>query len=212
MKIALIGATGFVGAFILTEALNRGHEVTAIVRNTEKLPANLKIKSITGDVYNEKELTKLLKGIDVVISAFNPGWANPQIRELYIKGSRSIINSTKAAGVKRLLIVGGAGSLVIDGKQLVDSPDFPKEYKEGALGAREVLNIIKKEDFLDWSFVCPSIMLQPAQRTGKFRIGTDSPLFDQKGESRISTQDLSMAIIDEIEHPQHIKKRFTVGY
>jgi uncharacterized protein len=213
MKIVLIGASGFVGGYILTEALNRGHYVTGIVRNPEKLINYQNFKRIKGDVYNEIELSRLITGHDAVISAFNPGWGNQQIRELSVKGTRSIINAVKISGVKRILIIGGAGSLEIQpGKQLVDTPDFPQEYKDGALGAREALNILKKEDALDWSFVSPSVTLKPDKRTGKFRLGEDALLLNEKGESIISTQDLAMAIIDEIENPHHIKKRFTVGY
>ncbi|HEY1407228.1 MAG TPA: NAD(P)H-binding protein, partial [Spirochaetota bacterium] len=150
MKLAIIGVSGFVGGFILSEAVTRGHHVTGIVRNPEKMKPQQNCTVVKGDVYNERELSLLLSGHDAVVSAFNPGWGNPSIRELFIKGSRSIINATKASGVRRLVFVGGAGSLEVNpGVQLVDSPEFPAEYKEGALGAREALSIIKKEHTLD---------------------------------------------------------------
>ncbi len=213
MKIALIGATGFVGGNIMAEALNRGHEVTGVVRNPYKLPAHKNLKGIKCDVNNEKGLTDVIRGHDAVISAFNPGWKDPDIREHFINGTKSIINAVKQSGVKRIIVVGGAGSLEIEpGVQLVDTPEFPQEFREGALGAREALNMIKKESSLEWTFVSPSIMLQPGERTGKFRIGTDTPLFDEKGESKISVQDLAAAIMDEIEKPEFIRKRFTAGY
>jgi uncharacterized protein len=213
MKIALIGATGYVGGFILKEALSRGHEITAIARHREKLPEDKKVKGLIADILIEKDISKHLSGNDAVISAYNPGWKNPYIFEESIKGTKVIINSTKEAGVKRLLIVGGAGSLEIrPGVQLVDTPDFPKEFKDGALGAREALNMLKSENVLDWTFISPSMMLEPGTRTGKYRIGTDALLVNDKGESRISTQDLAAAILDEIENPKFIKKRFTVGY
>jgi len=213
MKIALIGATGFVGSAILKEALDRGHEVAAIVRNPDKLPPHAKLHPKKGDVYNEDEVLRLVTGHDAVISAFNPGWSNPDIYKQQVKGARSIINGVKKAGVKRLLFVGGAGSLEVKpGVQSVDLPGFPTEYKQGALATREALNLLRKEPSLDWSFLSPSADLFPGQRTGKFRLGTDQLLADAKGESRISVEDYAMAMIDEVEKPKHIRRRFTVGY
>ena len=213
MKIALIGATGFVGSAILKEALDRGHEVAAIVRNPDKLPPHAKLHPKKGDVYNEDEVLRLVTGHDAVISAFNPGWSNPDIYKQQVKGARSIINGVKKAGVKRLLFVGGAGSLEVKpGVQSVDLPEFPAEYKQGALATREALNLLNKEPSLDWSFLSPSADLFPGQRTGKFRLGTDQLLADAKGESRISVEDYAMAMIDEVEKPKHIRRRFTVGY
>ena len=213
MKIALIGATGFVGSAILKEALNRGHEVAAIVRNPDKLPPQAKLQPKKGDVYNEDEVLRLVTGHDAVISAFNPGWSNPDIYKQQVKGARSIINGVKKAGVKRLLFVGGAGSLEVKpGVQSVDLPEFPAEYKQGALATREALNLLNKEPSLDWSFLSPSADLFPGQRTGKFRLGTDQLLADTQGKSRISVEDYATAMIDEVEKPKHIRRRFTVGY
>lgn len=213
MKIALIGATGFVGSAILQEALQRGHEVTAIVRQPEKLQSQANLRPQKGDVYNKDEVARLVTGHDAVISAFNPGWSNPDIYNQQVKGTRAIIDGVKKAGVKRLLFVGGAGSLEVKpGIQSVDTPEFPKEWKQGALAARDALNQVRKESGLDWSFLCPSAVLQPGQRTGKFRLGTDQLLKDAKGESRISLEDYAMAMIDEVEKPKHIRQRFTVGY
>jgi len=213
MKIALIGATGFVGAVILQEALNRGHEVTAIVRNPEKLQAHPKLHAQKGDIYNEDEVARCAAGHDVVISAFNPGWSNPGIYDQQVKGTRAIINGVKKAGIKRLLFVGGAGSLEVKpGVQSVDLPGFPAEYKQGALATRETLTMLRQETGLEWSYLSPSADLSPGQRTGKFRLGTDQLLKDANGESRISVQDYAMAMIDEVEKPNHIRRRFTVGY
>ena len=213
MKIALIGATGFVGSAILKEALDRGHEVAAIVRNPDKLTPHAKLHPKRGDVYNEDEVARLVAGHDAVISAFNPGWTNPDIYNQQVKGTRAIISGVKKAGVKRLLFVGGAGSLEIKPSvQSVDTPEFPKEWKQGSLATREALNMLRKESGLEWSFLYPSADLSPGQRTGKFRLGTDQMLKDAKGESRISTQDYAMAMINEVENPKHIRQRFTVGY
>ena len=132
MKIALIGATGFVGAAILQEALNRRHDVTAIVRNPEKLQAHPQLHAQKGDVYNEDDVARFVAGHEVVISAFNPGWSNPDLYNQQVKGTRAIINGVKKAGIKRLLLVGGAGSLEVKpGVQSVDLSGFPTEYKQG---------------------------------------------------------------------------------
>jgi uncharacterized protein len=213
MKIALIGPTGFVGSAILHEALQRGHEVTAIVRDPGKLKPHPKLHPQKADVQNEDEIARLVAGHDAVISAFNPGWSNPDIYALQVKGTQSIINGVKRAGVKRLLFVGGAGSLEVKpGIQSVDLPGFPTEYKQGALATRETLNVLRKETGLEWSFLSPSADLFPGERTGKFRLGTDQLLRDVNGESRISIEDYAMAMIDEGEKPKHIRQRFTVGY
>jgi uncharacterized protein len=213
MKIALIGATGFVGSAVLQEALNRGHEVTAIVRHPEKLQSQMKLHAQKGDVRNEDEVARLVAGHDAVISAFNPGWINSDLYSQQVKGARAIINGVKRAGVKRLLFVGGAGSLEVKpGVQSVDTPEFPKEWKQGSLATREALNMLSQEPSLEWSYLSPSADLFSGQRTGKFRLGTDQLLKDANGQSRISTADYAMAMIDEVEKPTHIRQRFTVGY
>jgi putative NADH-flavin reductase len=217
MKIALIGATGNVGKTILNEALQRGHEVTAIARNPEKLDiSNDKLTVKAADVFDVDHLADILAGHDAVISAYNSGWTNPNIYADFIAGSEAIQKAVKQAGVKRLLVIGGAGSLEIaPGVQLVDSPDFPAAYKPGATAARDYLNILKKEEELDWTFLSPAINMHPdahGKRTGKFRLGTDQPVFNEKGENFILIEDLAVAIIDELENNQFIKRRFTVGY
>jgi putative NADH-flavin reductase len=214
MKIALIGATGFTGTAVLNEALNRGHEVTAIARNPEKITVkndNLTLKAV--DITNIDELAAALKGHDAVSSSFNAGWTNPNLYADFIKGSEDIQAATKQAGVKRLIVIGGAGSLEIaPGVQLVDSPQFPAEWKEGATAARDYLNILKKETDLDWTFLSPAINLHPGTRTGVFRLGTDSPVFDADQKSEISVEDLAVALVDELEKGQFIQQRFTLGY
>jgi uncharacterized protein len=209
MKVAIIGASGFIGSAILNEALNRGHEVTAIVRNPEKITVqhpHLTVKK--GDVTNETEVATLLAGNEAVISSYSAHDA-----ATYLKAIHSIINGTKKAGIKRLLAVSGAGSLeVAPGVQLLDTPEFPAEWKEGASATRDAFHVIKATNDLDWTVLSPAMMIQPGERTGKFRLGKDQVVFNDKGESKISTADYAVALIDELEQPKHIKQRFTIAY
>lgn len=214
MKIAVIGATGFVGTAVVNEALQRGHQVTAIARNADKV--EVKDERLTlkdADVNDVESLAKILTGHDAVVSAFNAGWTNPNLYADFTKGSEDIQKATRLSGVKRLLVVGGAGSLEIaPGMQLVDTPQFPAEYKAGATAARDYLNTLKKETDLDWTFLSPAIVLHPGERTGVFRLGHDQPVFDANNKSEITVADLAVAIIDELESNRFIKKRFTLGY
>lgn len=213
MKLALIGATGYVGAALLEEALNRDHQVTALVRHPEKLPQHPSLTAIKADVHEVAALTAQLRGHDAVLSAFNPGWGVADIREQFITGSRTILAATKAAGVQRLLVVGGAGSLyVAPGQQLIDSAGFPAEYKEGAEGARQALNLLREEQELQWTFLSPAAHLEPGPRTGQFRLGGDDLLLSDGQPGRISVADLAVALLDETEQPQHLRQRFTLAY
>lgn len=216
MKIALIGASGFTGTAILNEALERGHEVKAIVRHTNKLKEQANLKIVEADVMNTGTLATILSGSDIVISAYNAGWTNPNLYNEFLKGSASIQEAVKKSGVKRLIIIGGAGSLFIaPDMQLVDTPDFPEAFRAGATAARDYLNILKKEDELEWTFVSPAIEMSPVslhKRTGIYRTGKDTPVFDENHRSKISVEDLAVAIIDEAENPKHIRVRFTVAY
>jgi putative NADH-flavin reductase len=213
MKIALIGATGFVGAAVLQEALNRGHQVTGLVRHPEKLPQHPALTAQASDVYNTAALAEQLAGHDAIVHAFNPGWGLADIREKFIQGSQSIIDASKQAQTHRLLIVGGAGSLyVAPGVQLLDTPEFPAEYREGAEGARQALKMIQFEEGLAWSFISPPALLTPGERTGKFRVGDNTLLMNGDQPASITVADLAVAIIDELERPHHLRKHFTVGY
>jgi len=213
MEIALIGATGFIGSALLQEALNRGHQVTAIVRHPEKLPQHPNLTAQKGDVTNETEITMLVAGHDAVISAYKPGKDVADIFQQHISGYRKIINSVKKAEVKRLLVVGGAGSLeVAPGVQLVDTPALPEEWKPGSRATREVLYLLRDEPELDWSYLSPSAIIALGERTGQFRLGTDQLLKDANGESLISVEDYAVAMLNELEDPKHIRQRFTVGY
>lgn len=217
MRIALIGATGFVGSAVLKEALDRGHKVTAIVRHLEKITIqnnNLSLKKL--DVLDIVKLTEAIKGSDVVISAYNPGWSNPDIYSEFLEGAESIQKAAKKSGVKRLIVVGGAGGLFIEPNlQLVDSPDFPEAIKCGAAAARDYLNLIKKETELEWTYLSPALEMHQGTsgiRKGSYRKGLENPVYDENNRSVISVEDAAVALIDEAENPQHIRQRFTIAY
>jgi uncharacterized protein len=219
MKVALVGASGFVGAKILEEALRRGHHVTAIVRNPEKIQAHKNLTVAKVDVHDVDTLAKAFAGQDAVISSFNPGrraTPDPDAYEKFVRGHRAILDAVKKAGVKRFLGVGGAASLKTSAEiELLDSPEFPAAYeafKPGIRGTRELYYLLKAEPSLDWIFLAPSVQIAEGERTGKFRLGKDHVLYDAAGVSKISLQDYAVAMIDELEQPKHHRERFTVGY
>lgn len=217
MNIALIGASGFVGSAILKEAVSRGHQVKAIVRNPGKVNQPGESVVVTEcDVIDTEKLAEVLKGSDAVISAYNPGWTNPAIYDDFIEGAKSIQEAVRKSGVKRLIVVGGAGSLFIaPGVQLIDTPEFPSEIKAGASAGRDYLNILQKEDQLDWTFLSPAIEMHPGTsglRKGVYRAGLDYPVYDEQKRSVISVEDIAVALLDETEDPEHIGRRFTVAY
>ena len=219
MKVALIGATGFVGAGVLEELLQRGHEVVVLVRHPEKFPVREHVQIIKADVLHADEVRRAVAGVDAVISAYNAGWANPNIYADFMQGSRAIAEGVKSAGVKRYLVVGGAGSLFVNGQQLVDSPDFPAAIKPGATAARDMYTELQKEADLDWTVLSPAVgfhggsAAQARGRTGSFRTGKDEPLMNADGTpGDISVQDLALSLVDALEQGQHIKTRFTVAY
>jgi len=212
MNIALIGASGFIGSALRTEALSRGHRVTAIVGNPGKLAPQPGLTSIKADVNDTAALAGHVKGHDAVLSAFS-GHAQSDTLGYYLAGFKSILAATRQAGVPRLLVVGGAGSLeVAPGVQLLDTPQFPAEYKPTAEGARQALMLLRTEPALDWAMLSPSAVIAPGERTGRFRLGTDQLLVQPDGSSGISVQDYAVAFIDELEKPAHSRRRFTAGY
>lgn len=215
MKVAIIGATGFLGTSLVQEFANRGNEVTAISRNpSEDVPENVTV--VKADIFDTIALADILKGHDAVVSAYNPGWTNPNIYDDFINGSKSIQQAVKQSGVKRFLLIGGAGSLYIaPDTQLIDTPEFPKEYYAGASGARDYLNIIKEEKELDWVFFSPAIEMHQGittGRTGNYRLGLENPVFDANDRSIMSGEDVAVVIADEIENPKHHQQRFTAAY
>jgi len=218
MKIALIGATGFVGSAILREALDRGHEVNAVVRNPDKLTVQHERLAVEqGNAMDTDKLGRQLQGNDLVISAYNAGWGNPNLYQEFLQGAQQIQESVRKSGVKRLIVIGGGGSLFISPNlQIVDTPDFPSFIKPGATAARDYLNILKNEEELDWTFVSPAPGMHQGTsgtRRGTYRTGLDTPLLDKENHpSEISVEDVAVAVLDEAEKPKHIKQRFTVAY
>lgn len=213
MKIALIGATGFVGSALLKELLARGHSVRALLRDPAKLAPQPGLELHQADATEAEAVAAAVQGVDAVLSAYNPGWGHPALFDEFLRGSAAITAGVKQAGVARLLVVGGAGSLyVAPGVQLVDAPQFPAEWKAGALAAREALNRLRTEKELDWAFVSPPIQLEPGERSGQYRLGGEELLSDAQGQSRISVADLAVALVDELEAPRHHRERFTVAY
>ena len=200
--VALMGASGRVGSRILAELSRRGHNVPAIARHPENIPTLPGVRAVAGDANDKTALAGLLRGHDVAASAVPFAVSDPHI----------LIDAVRTAGVKRYLVGGGAGSLeVAPGQILLDQPDFPAAYKPEAAAGAAFLNLLRRTDDLDWTFLSPSALFEPGERTGKFRLGTDQLLTTPQGSS-ISFEDYAIAFVDELENPRHVRQRFTVGY
>lgn len=217
MQVAIIGATGRIGSRILNEAVSRGHRVTAISRHPDQVPAHPQVTSVAGDLDDPRGIAAAVEGCDAVICSYGPGAetsSQPEAYDLYVKAGKGLIAAVKAAGIERVLVVGGAASLKTPaGVELLDSPDWPSVFQKHApSGLREIMYMLKKEPDLDWVFLSPSTFIAPGERTGQFRIGKDHLLFDKDGQSRISMEDYAVAMVDELERPKHHSERFTVGY
>jgi putative NADH-flavin reductase len=202
-KIAIIGATGRAGSQLLEEALRRGHSVTAIARDTSKIAPREGVVSMTVDALDAAALQAAVAGHDVVISAAH----------FATLPAGAVVGPVKKAGVKRLLVVGGAGSLLLpDGTRVIDSAGFPEAYKAEASAGAEFLANLREERDLDWTFLSPSAEFVEGERTGKFRLGQDDLLVSSEGRSWITFADHAIAMLDEVETPKHSRQRFTVGY
>ena len=215
MKIVLFGATGHVGQRIVREALERGHEVVGVVRDPEKSQSpDPRVRLVRGDATDPRSVAEAVRGADVVVGSVSPrpgahGKPAPRLVDV----ARGLIAGLTEAGVKRLVVVGGAGSLeVAPGVALLDTPGFPEAYKAEAEEGRESLEVYRNEaGALDWTFVSPAIVIQPGERTGRYRTTGDQLLTDEKGESTISYEDYAVALLDEIEQPKHVGRRFGVA-
>jgi uncharacterized protein len=203
MKIAVIGASGNAGSRISAELARRGHSVTAIARNPEKITAQANVTPTRGDVMDQAGLARLLAGHDAAISSVHFLASDPA----------KLIGAAKESKVGRYLVVGGAGSLeVAPGVRLVTTPGFPVAYKAEAEKGAAFLDLLRAETELNWTFLSPSALFTAGERTGKFRLGNDQLLTSADGKSSISFEDFAVALADEIERPAHIRQRFTVGY
>ncbi|MDO4682478.1 MAG: NAD(P)H-binding protein [Lautropia sp.] len=216
MKYAVIGATGYVGRAVVAELARRGHQVVAFVRDTSKPLDGDGVQMEALDVSNPV-FAERLKGFDAVVSAFNPGWSNPDIAADFTRGYDAILSTARAAAVPYLLVVGGAGSLyVAPGVQLVDTPDFPKEIHAGADAARKLLDTLRQQPDLNWAMVSPPALLgvtggYSEARTGQYRLGKDELLMAGDAPAGISVADLAIAIADDVEKKAHLRQRFTVA-
>ncbi len=202
MKVALLGATGAAGSRILKELSDRGHAVAALSRHPEKTPA---LPGVTAQALEAADIdatAQALRGADAVVSAV----------KFTSVDTAGLIEAVRRAGVKRYVVVGGAGSLwVSPGVREVDGPGFPEHVKPEARAGWAFLEQLRASD-LDWTFFSPSRMFTPGERTGKFRLGTDDLIFDAEGRSAISFEDYAVALVDELETPRHVRARFTAGY
>ena len=214
-NVLLIGATGFVGSAVLNELVSRGHKVTAVVRNIEKLAKSDLVDAVKEDVANVDAIAKLAEGKDAIISAYNPGWTNLDIATLITENYPKILEAAKKSGVERLLIVGGAGTLFCaPGLRVVDSGAIPEEIMGGVRPLGDFyLNTLMNEKNIDWVFFSPAGVFDPqGKKTGNYRLGKDDLIVDAEGNSHISVQDYADAMVNELEKPAHHKERFTIGY
>ena len=203
MKIAVTGASGRAGSCITAELARRGHSVTAIARNAERIAKLANVTAVAGDANDRAALARLWAGHDAAISSIH----------FLASDAETLIGAAKDSGVPRYLVVGGAGSLeVAPGVRLVTTPNFPPQYKAEAERGAAFLDRLAHERELNWTFLSPSALFEAGQRTGKFRLGTDQLLADSTGKSSISFEDFAVAMVDEIERPAHLRSRFTVGY
>ncbi|MFI9237188.1 NAD(P)H-binding protein [Streptomyces cinnamoneus] len=212
MRITVFGAAGNVGSRVVTEALSRGHEVTAVVRDSARFPQlHEQARAEVGDASNPEDVARLSAGQDLVIGATRPA---PGSEGDLVKATEGLLAGLAGTGV-RLLVVGGAGSLILpgtDGTTVIDGPDFPAGWRGIALACNAQLAACRAETEVDWAYLSPSALLEPGTRTGTYRLGTDELLVDADGNSAISMEDLAVVLLDEAEQPRHHRTRFTAGY
>jgi putative NADH-flavin reductase len=251
VKVALVGATGFIGSKILQEAANRRHLVTGLCRHPEKVLPHKNVHPVLADVMDTPALQTQFAGHDVVVHSYAPPFdgrvraeADEFVNRMAAQGvpameafsryqpsdqdahradvqariqaqtaaTRSIIRAAQAANVRRIFAVGGAGTLLIDGVRTMDRPEFPVAFEGGAKSTAVVKELLREQSALDWTVLCPPMLIRPGERTGKFRLGLDDLLTAADGSSRISVEDFAVAFVDELENPKHSRRRFTVAY
>ena len=216
MKVVLYGATGMIGSRVMKELLSRGHAVTAVVRDTSKLKPENNLTIVKGDMLDADGIAKTAWGAEVIVSAYappvGPQGPDPTKVNQLVDATRALIAGGRRAGSPRIIMVGGAGSLEVSpGLQIVDSPSFPDAYKPVALAHRDAFYVLRDCD-LNWTYFSPAMMIQPGERTGKFRLGMNALVADAKGNSSISAEDYAIALVDEVEQGRHTRQRFTIGY
>jgi len=210
MKIAILGANGNVGSVLVDEALSRGYEVLALIKDKNNYVAKEGVEVKEVDALNKDTLVNGFKDIKIAVSAFGPkaGFEND-----LVVATRNLIDAAKSAKVDRFLMVGGAGSLLVsEGVILAESGVLPADWLPVVNAHVEALNVIKNETDLNWTVLRPSSLFGPGERTGKFRLGTDYLLVDSEGNSHVSFQDYAVALFDELDNSDFLKKAFTVGY
>ena len=209
MNIVLFGATGMIGSRILDELVSRGHSITAVIRDPGKLAGRENVIGTSGDIFDAASVADAVRDGDLVVSAYGPGPENP---DLLLKATECLIAGVAAGGVRRLVMVGGAGTLeTAPGRQLMDAPDFPAAWKGIAMAHGNALQLLRASG-LDWTSVSPAAYIHPGERTGKFRTGTDNLITNDQGQSEISAEDFAIAVADEVENPRHIRQRFTAAW
>ena len=209
MNVVLLGATGRAGSRILTELLSRGHRVKAVARDASKIKAGENVTVDQDELTDAAKLAGIVEGHDAVVSAYAPPADNT---DALVDVTEMEIEAVKKAGVPRLLVVGGAGGLeVAPGVSLIDSGHLPPEWLPIAQSHSKAYKLLEQSE-IGWTYLAPSAYFEPGERTGKFRVGTNQLMSNDKGESRISMEDYAIAMVDELENPQHLRQRFTVGY
>ncbi|HET6232903.1 MAG TPA: NAD(P)-dependent oxidoreductase [Longimicrobiaceae bacterium] len=217
MKIAILGAGGTIGQRVAREAAERGHEVIAVTRDPSRFRSPVDgARVVQAEATDASSVAAAVHGADAVVSAVGPGFGpGAQPDDMVGRSARALIDGLTEAGVRRVLVVGGAGSLeVAPGMQLVDTPEFPEGWKGVALAHRDVLDLFRSgaADALEWTYVSPAALIEPGERTGEFRVGGDQLLTDGNGESRISAEDYAVAIVDELENGRFVRERIGVAY
>lgn len=213
LRIVLFGAGGMVGSRIAKEALERGHRVVAVQRNPGGLDLDGRhVLTVEGDATDPESVARLAKGADAVVSAVSP--RDPPGADTLPRAAKALLDGVRRAGVKRLVVVGGAGSLSVGpATMLIDSPQFPEAWKPEAREHLEALHVYRREgQGVDWTFVSPPAKVEPGQRTGRYQVGQDSLLTAKDGESHISAEDYAVALVDELEKGQNKGRRMTVAW